>query len=91
MRMRLTKVRRVFTISRLFAIPVTHTHTNALCLSLSLSLSLSACFALSPHTDLDVCHLQLLLFAWHSFSVGTRRALLLRCANAIIHVAKERK
>lgn len=34
--------------------------------------------------DLDVTHLQLMLFVWHSFSFETRASLLTSCAQAVV-------
>ena len=42
-------------------------------------------------SDLDVTHLQLLLFVWHNFSLDTRKKLLLQCVTAVVKVAEEKK
>ena len=49
----------------------------------------SSCYP--SRLDLDVTHLQLLLFVWHNFSPDTRRMLLLQCVRAAIHVAEEKQ
>ena len=38
--------------------------------------------------DLEVAHMQTMLFVWHSFTVESRSSLLLQVAKAIIHTAQ---
>ena len=45
-------------------------------------------FSLIYFADLNLEHLQLLLFVFHNFSSTRREALLLRCARAIIQVTR---
>ena len=48
-------------------------------------------FAIFCLSDLDVTHLQLLLFVWHSFTIVTRNKLLQQCVSAVIKVAEEKR
>ena len=47
-------------------------------------------FFLLP-ADMDVAYLQLLLFVWHSFTVETRKALLIQCAHTVMKAAQARE
>lgn len=45
----------------------------------------------SPPPDLDVTHLQLMLFVWHSFSFETRASLLTTCAQAVVKAGNAKR
>ena len=41
--------------------------------------------------DMDVAYLQLLLFVWHSFTVETRKTLLIQCAHSVMKAAQAKE